>query len=77
VGNRVTRKGQVTIPKVVRDRLGLEPGDVVEFELDADGRIVLMKAGAPPKPSRFEQLRGTAKTKLSTDELMALLRGDD
>lgn len=77
MGSRVTSKGQVTIPKRVRDHLGIEPGSVVEFELAADGRIVLVKAGATPKPSRFEQLRGIATTKLSTDEIMALLRGDD
>jgi len=77
MGSRVTSKGQVTIPKRVRDHLGIEPGSVVEFELTADGRIVLVKAGAAPKPSRFEQLRGIATTKLTTDEIMALLRGDD
>jgi AbrB family looped-hinge helix DNA binding protein len=77
MGSRVTRKGQVTIPKRVREHLGIEPGSVVEFEVGADGRIVLMKAGAEPEPSRFEKLRGTAPTKLTTDQLMALLRGDD
>jgi len=39
----VTSKGQVTIPKPVRDRLGIKPGDAVEFELAADGRVVLVK----------------------------------
>ncbi|MGH6896300.1 MAG: AbrB/MazE/SpoVT family DNA-binding domain-containing protein [Geminicoccaceae bacterium] len=77
VGSRVTRKGQVTIPKRVRDHLGIEPGSVVEFEVMPDGRIMLVKQGAPPEPSRFEKLRGTAPTKLTTDQLMALLRGDD
>jgi antitoxin PrlF len=77
VGSRVTRKGQVTIPKRVRDHLGIEPGSVVDFELGADGRIVLVKAGAAPKPSRFERIRGIAKTKLTTDQIMALLRGND
>jgi antitoxin PrlF len=78
VGSRVTRKGQVTIPKRVREYLGIEPGSVVEFEVAADGRIVLVKQGAPPPgPSRFEKVRGTATTKLTTDELMAMLRGDD
>jgi antitoxin PrlF len=77
VGSRVTRKGQVTIPKQVRDHLGIEPGSVVDFEVGADGRIVLVKAGATPRPSRFERFRGIAKTKLTTDELMAMLRGDN
>ncbi len=76
MGSRVTRKGQVTIPKRVRDYLGIEPGSIVGFELTQDGRIVLINQDAQPKPSRFEKLRGTATTKLSTDELMAMLRGD-
>jgi antitoxin PrlF len=77
VGSKVTRKGQVTIPKRVREHLGIEPGTVVEFEVADDGRIVLVKAGAHPKPSPFEQLRGIATTKLTTDEIMVLMRGDD
>ena len=77
MGSRVTRKGQVTIPKRVRDYLGIAPGSVVAFEVTPDGRILLVKQGAPPKPSRFEKVRGTATTKLTTDELMAMLRGDD
>jgi AbrB family looped-hinge helix DNA binding protein len=77
MGSRVTRKGQVTIPKRVRDYLDIVPGSVVEFEVTPDGRIVLVKQGAPRGPSRFEKLRGTAPTKLTTDQLMALLRGDD
>jgi antitoxin PrlF len=36
---KITTKGQVTIPKRLRDHLGLEPGSSVEFELAADGRV--------------------------------------
>ena len=56
--------------------LGIEPGSMVDFEVTSDGRIVLVKQGAP-KPSRFEKFRGSATTKLTTDELMAMLRDDD
>ena len=77
MGSRVTRKGQVTIPKRVREYLGIEPGSTVEFDVTSDGQIVLIKQGAPPEPDRFEKLRGTAPTKLTTDQLMALLRDDD
>ncbi len=72
----VTSKGQVTIPKPIRDRLGIERGDAVEFELQADGRVVLVKVGGRPPESRFERLRGRAGAGLSTDEIMALTRGD-
>jgi len=73
----VTSKGQVTIPKPVRDRLGLEPGSAVDFELAPDGRVVLIKVGGDRPKSRFEALRGSAGQGLSTDEIMALTRGKD
>ena len=39
----VTSKGQITIPKRVRDLLGIGPGSVVDFERAEDGRVVLVK----------------------------------
>ena len=72
----VTTKGQVTIPKPVRDRLGIKPGNAVDFELAQDGRIVLVKVGGGRQISRFEAIRGRAGPGLSTDEIMALTRGD-
>ena len=73
----VTSKGQVTIPKPVRDRLNLKPGSQVEFELAPDGHVVLVKAGrkSPPAKSRFDRILGTLKTDMTTDEIMALMRG--
>ncbi len=71
----VTTKGQVTIPKPVRDRLGVNPGDEVAFELTPDGRVVITKAKGKPKRSRFEALRGHAGKGLSTAQIMALTRG--
>lgn len=72
----VTSKGQVTIPKPVRDRLGIKPGSAVEFELAPDGRVVLTKVGGRRRRSRFEALRGRAGKGLSTDEIMALTCGE-
>ena len=74
----LTSKGQVTIPKKVRDALHLQPGSAVEFAVNASGEVVLRKAGrkaAAVKRDRFEAARGTAQIKWRTDELMALLRG--
>ncbi len=71
----VTSKGQVTIPKPVRDRLGIAPGDAVAFELAADDRIVLVKVAGERRESRIEALRGAAGPGLSTDQIMALTRG--
>jgi antitoxin PrlF len=73
---KVTTKGQVTIPKLVRDRLGIKPGSAIAFELAEDGRVVLVKLGGERAVSRFEALRGIAGPGLSTDEVMALTRGD-
>jgi antitoxin PrlF len=71
----VTRKGQVTIPKQVRDRLGINPGSKVDFEVAEDGRAFLRRVGKRVvKPSRFERMRGTATSGLTTDEIMALTR---
>ncbi len=74
----VTSKGQVTIPKAVRDRLNIKPGNAVDFELAPDGRVVLVKAGRKTSApqSRFERIRGTATVKMTTDEIMSLMRGD-
>ncbi len=72
----VTSKGQVTIPKPVRDLLGLEPGSLVEFQRDPDGRIVVKKVGSQSK-SRFARFRGHAGPGMSTDEIMSLTRGKD
>jgi AbrB family looped-hinge helix DNA binding protein len=73
----VTSKGQVTIPKPVRDRLGIKPGTKVAFSLDKDGRAFIQAEDTGrPLTSRFERLRGTATTRLSTDEIMALTRGE-
>jgi AbrB family looped-hinge helix DNA binding protein len=74
----LTSKGQVTVPKPVRDHLGIKPGSAVEFALADDGRVVLTKAkGKKKPPSRFARVRGTATGKMTTDEIMALTRGDD
>jgi len=72
----VTSKGQVTIPKPVRDLLGIVPGSAVAFELAPDGRVVLVKVEPDRPVSRFARLRGVAGAGMSTDEIMALTRGD-
>jgi antitoxin PrlF len=72
----VTTKGQITIPKAVRDALGVKPGSKVEFKRLDDGNIAMVKQGPKPK-SRFERLRGSAGPGPTTEELMALLRGDE
>ena len=83
---RVTTKGQVTIPKEVRDKLGIVPGDEVGFREDGDAYII-EKAVAPAGETpgeRMVRLLGELGKRLqqnpefkdmSTDEYMELIRG--
>ncbi len=76
---RITSKGQVTIPEHIRDQAGLMPGTDVEFAM-VDGEVRLRK-GKPSagRPSRGQKLvtslRGTGRYQMSTDEIIALMRG--
>ncbi|HEX4301509.1 MAG TPA: AbrB/MazE/SpoVT family DNA-binding domain-containing protein [Rhizomicrobium sp.] len=70
----MTSKAQVTIPKRARDAAGLKPGEKVHVAVEA-GKVVLTPASKAVK-SPFEKIRGTLKDTMSTDEIMALLRGD-
>lgn len=77
----VTTKGQVTIPKKMRDYLGLQPGSQVDFTYSADGEVVIRPVAPARKrkaKSRFAALKGTGKRLgMSTDEYMNLIRGYD
>lgn len=80
MGMPVTVKGQVTIPKPIRDRLALTPGSRVEFEVDDAGRVILRKADAGTADAgrdRFARLLGCATAGLTTDEIMAMTHGED
>ena len=56
----LTSKGQTTIPKDIRDHLGIEAGDKLRFLVETDGRVVILPAtlsvrdlkGSLPKPPR-------------------------
>jgi antitoxin PrlF len=72
----VTAKGQVTIPKPVRDLLGIVPGSKVDFRRAADGSVVLARSDKDQPVTRFAKLRGHAGEGLNTDAIMALTRGE-
>lgn len=85
--SRMTSKGQVTIPKKMRDHLGLKPGSTVEFHYAGDGRIVLRadhdvsaREHAERERKRMEkalaELRGSLDLGMTTDEFMRFVRGD-
>jgi AbrB family looped-hinge helix DNA binding protein len=76
---RITSKGQVTIPVELRERSGLLPDTEVEFRFD--GEVVsIVKSINATKPGRgsrlIAQMRGKGDIVMSTDEIMALTRGE-
>ena len=73
---RVTIKGEVAMPQQIREKLGIIPHSEVDF-IEEDGRVVLVKRDKPASvPQTFRRVRGLATVKMSTDEIMALIRGD-
>jgi AbrB family looped-hinge helix DNA binding protein len=86
----MTAKSQVTIPKAVRDKAGIQPGDRVEVGLSSDGQITIDKVEKPlledpleTAITRIRERRIADKTRdpffenMSTDEYMRFMRGDD
>ncbi len=77
---RITSKGQVTIPAEIREKTGLLPHTDVDFELDGEG-VRIVRAKAPRGETRGQRavrrLWGSATVKMSTDEIMALTRGEE
>ena len=74
---RLNSKGQVTIPAELRHQHHLHPGDEVEV-VDRDGVLqIVRRAEATTRGERLvTRMRGRAKGGLSTDEIMALTRGE-
>lgn len=70
----VTSKGQITIPKPVRDRMGLKPGDHVEF-VEHGGQVRMRKKVAA---SRMKRFRGYLKhlKGMDPDRIVEVMRGE-
>ncbi|CAM5214332.1 MULTISPECIES: AbrB/MazE/SpoVT family DNA-binding domain-containing protein [Alcaligenaceae] len=82
---QVTEKGQITIPKRLRDAVGILPGSQVSFVLDG-GKIIIQKAGTGTNDRRAALRAAAAKVRTSLDQpfrqmdseaIMAFLRPDD
>jgi len=72
----VTEDGRVTIPKPIRELLGLQPGSAVDFRRNDKGEIVIVAASGE-RSIFFSQFVGHAGPGMTTVEVMALTRGDD
>lgn len=73
---RVTDKGQITLPKELRDQLGIGPGTEVEVIRRNDTLVVRKAADRTGRGAKLaDRLRGRGDIALSTDEIMALTRG--
>jgi AbrB family looped-hinge helix DNA binding protein len=74
---RITSKGQITIPQHVRHELGFEPEDEVDVVVDDGVAKIVPAEGARGRGRRVvEALLGRGDVELTTDEIMALTRGD-
>ena len=72
---KLNARAQVTIPKHVRDFLGLGPGSEVNFEISRKGDVVIRPAVASvTRRSPLARLRGSATVRMSTEKIMALTR---
>lgn len=78
---RITSKGQVTIPSHIREQAGLLPNTEVDFDFDGS-TVRIFKAPTSSKETRGQTIarsllgKGAGRITLSTDELIALTRGD-
>lgn len=72
---RITADGQITIPRHVRERLEIGLNTETEFR-EEDGRFYLIRKKMPGAENRFRRFRGIATVRMTTDEIMALTRGE-
>ena len=76
---KITSKGQVTIPLEIRKKMGLLPHTEVEFRIRGNAvQIVKVREPGLSRGRRLtEAIRGSATIQMTTDEIMALTRGEE
>jgi len=74
---KITSKGQVTIPADIREKAGLLPETEVEFTIER-GKVVIRKVAGSSRRGRklVEALKGKGTVRMTTDQIMALTRGE-
>ena len=74
----LTVKSQVTVPKAVREHMGIKPGAEVDYEPLAHGSVRMVAAAKKQaEPNPFAKWRGTGVSGMTTEEIMQETRGDD
>lgn len=77
---RMTTKGQVTIPQHIREAAGFRPGTELEFVIDDAGVVRVYRHREQPEDPALQaaiaKLRGAARKGMTTEDIMALTRGD-
>lgn len=77
MGYALTSKSQVTLPKAIREFLGVSPGQEIDYEALPDGRVVIFPVRHVHSDNPFKQLLGVGRRKRDTDEIMRETRGED
>ena len=74
---KITTKGQVTIPLEIREQMHLQPGGEVEFIVEGNAVKIVPVEGSNRRGRQIvERLRGRGSVQMTTDEIMALTRGE-
>jgi AbrB family looped-hinge helix DNA binding protein len=70
--SRITSKGQITLPKAIRETLGVAPGDRIAFRVQEDGRVLV-----EPETVDLRTLRGVLRPRrrgVSVEDMAAAVR---
>ena len=65
--SHVTSRGRITLPRPLREALGIKPGDKIDFHADADGKVKVVKLGEPWSASAVAALRESLTAGFKTE----------
>ena len=73
----LTVKSQVTVPKAVRQHMGIAPGQSVDYEPLPDGSVRMFVVPRPVADNPFRKWRGTGVLKRATEDILRETRGEE
>ncbi|TAG25047.1 MAG: AbrB/MazE/SpoVT family DNA-binding domain-containing protein [Burkholderiales bacterium] len=78
MGYALTTKSQVTVPKAVRQALGVLPGQEIDYEVKANGQVLMFPVKKPnvPQENPFLKWIGTGTSGMTTEEILNETRGE-